>query len=647
MRVRGISVSFAFIVMLIISTGCLISDVDEDEVLTTPDSNRISQLSYEIHDPIIITSDADFEMQSVNEGWEGNGTETHPYIIENYSISSVQTCISINYTSVYFIISDCILECLSSADIIFLDNVQHARFEKVNCFPDDYSAVYVTDSEDIQFISCMLQGHLGFYRTNYIRIHGCPMDVSIDISNCDHCVFSKSRITYYFGIYSCLNTSIEDCIFEGDAGIRIEGSFSEWDLNFENNTFHGRPIGFYYNTNDEEIDCNTLGMVLVGYSNNLTLSNGNFLEGWAPVVIYQSFEIVVTKSTFRNCLYSIFLDESDSCIFSNNTFIDVKYAFGVYHSPNCEITDNDIWGTGSGSGGHALWVQTGSHNFLIMKNRISKFSYAIDMFGCAFGQITNNTINDNSIGMSLTGNNITVVSNHVYHNGGGIEFLDSSGARIWGNYIGWNSHSQAIDYDGTDMIWDDGSELGNYWSDYTGGGQYNISGTTNSVDRYPRPLIDDEPPIIFISQTPITVSSEDSVFISALIDDNFGINRVYFWYDYVTDGNYTMAKMGMNWTFTISPKASGTEISYRIYAQDWAGNWAVSNTYTYVVTLDDSTSISSTTSTSSTTSNPTTNTGLPTSNGGTLPFQIPEVLLIGITGVTVVFIIVAIVVRRR
>ena len=70
MRVRGISVSFAVIVMLIISTGSLISDIDENAVLTTPDSNRISQLSYEIHDPIIITSDADFEMQSVNEGRE-------------------------------------------------------------------------------------------------------------------------------------------------------------------------------------------------------------------------------------------------------------------------------------------------------------------------------------------------------------------------------------------------------------------------------------------------------------------------------------------------------------------------------------------------------------------------------------------------
>ncbi|MCK5266328.1 MAG: hypothetical protein KAR03_12035, partial [Candidatus Thorarchaeota archaeon] len=99
---------------------------------------------------------------------------------------------------------------------------------------------------------------------------------------------------------------------------------------------------------------------------------------------------------------------------------------------------------------------------------------------------------------------------------------------------------------------------------------------------------------IYVSQNPLIVNSVDSVIINVLIDDNYGIDYVSFWYD---DSNYTMTKVELNWTFTISPRPDGTEINYRIYTQDWAGNWAVSDTFTYIVGSNTSVTITSITTT--------------------------------------------------
>ena len=40
--------------------------------------------------------------------------------------------------------------------------------------------------------------------------------------------------------------------------------------------------------------------------------------------------------------------------------------------------------------------------------------------------------------------------------------------------------------DGLNNTWDDGISEGNYWSDWDGDGEYEISGYANAVDRYPR-----------------------------------------------------------------------------------------------------------------------------------------------------------------
>ena len=78
-----------------------------------------------------------------------------------------------------------------------------------------------------------------------------------------------------------------------------------------------------------------------------------------------------------------------------------------------------------------------------------------------------------------------IVQNNVTENAGvGIGLVGSEKSLIHNNRIGWNSGGNARD-DGSDNQWDDGVGAGNYWSDYDGYGEYEITGEAGSKDRYP------------------------------------------------------------------------------------------------------------------------------------------------------------------
>jgi parallel beta-helix repeat protein len=58
------------------------------------------------HLPIVISDDSNFTEQ----GWPGDGTAAHPFVIENLQILTNTSCISISNTTAYFIIRNCVLE---------------------------------------------------------------------------------------------------------------------------------------------------------------------------------------------------------------------------------------------------------------------------------------------------------------------------------------------------------------------------------------------------------------------------------------------------------------------------------------------------------------------------------------------------------
>ena len=80
------------------------------------------------HSPIDIESNVDF----VNQGWPGNGTEEEPYVIEGLYIATHGNCIEISDTTAHVIIKQCNFSTgvdISDAMAIDLENVTNIRIE--------------------------------------------------------------------------------------------------------------------------------------------------------------------------------------------------------------------------------------------------------------------------------------------------------------------------------------------------------------------------------------------------------------------------------------------------------------------------------------------------------------------------------------
>ena len=70
-----------------------------------------SETQYTSHTSISIENNTDFSIQAQNEGWDGNGSSTDPYVIEGLEISDLsEVLISIKNTNVHFKIGNNLLD---------------------------------------------------------------------------------------------------------------------------------------------------------------------------------------------------------------------------------------------------------------------------------------------------------------------------------------------------------------------------------------------------------------------------------------------------------------------------------------------------------------------------------------------------------
>lgn len=73
------------------------------------EENNQQSSQYETHAPISIENNTDFGVQAQNEGWDGDGSQSNPYVIELYKITATTTggaLVEIKNTDVYFELSN-------------------------------------------------------------------------------------------------------------------------------------------------------------------------------------------------------------------------------------------------------------------------------------------------------------------------------------------------------------------------------------------------------------------------------------------------------------------------------------------------------------------------------------------------------------
>ncbi|MHA2265115.1 MAG: right-handed parallel beta-helix repeat-containing protein, partial [Candidatus Thorarchaeota archaeon] len=462
------------------------------------------------HGPIIINSDSEFISMAADEGWPGTGSKEDPIIIEGLSIVAENRCIDISNTQVYFIISRCSVNRTNPAlsdYAILLSSVLHASV--IDCIIISGTGMKLEDCPE-----AVIRGNSITWELRLAGSDSCEVaynrDLTLWVTYSDDCVFRGNSPLRTVILDSSRNCTFADNVLEnyewenGGVGIRIDGGDLAWNHSFSNNSVNGRPIGYYYNVTNEKIDCTSYGLVLLGVSVNVTLYNGVFSDVNWPIYMSHCVESVVESCLIQGGDAGVHISNSENCSIIHNIFDRVRYAVNLYYSIDTLIENNTMSGLGMYEDGIGVWGQSSSHRCLIISNRIQYFGTAVYLGGTDDCIVIRNHLIDNNVAVAGYSNNCTIHSNYVCHNRFGSYLRSSSNFRQWNNTFGWNVY-QSLDDEGVNNEWDDGTGIGNQWTDYNGSGVYRISGTSNSVDRFPSVYVDMTPPTILLHYSPLVV----------------------------------------------------------------------------------------------------------------------------------------------
>jgi hypothetical protein len=170
-----------------------------------------------------------------------------------------------------------------------------------------------------------------------------------------------------------------------------------------------------------------------------------------------------------------------------------------------------------------------------------------------------------------------------------------------------------------------------FWANDTEG---NIN--TTPIHSYPTVADERNPPVIGTPvRTPTNVTELVNVTIGVVVTDDTAVATVILsYYNGTAWNNVTMVYNGTHYEGTIPQLSVGTNVTFRIYAVDTLGNWAVSDDYTYIVQ-------SSTATTTPTTPTATTTPSPP-------PPSEPDYLLLAMMlGAILALIVIAMLLNRR
>ncbi|MHA2265183.1 MAG: NosD domain-containing protein, partial [Candidatus Thorarchaeota archaeon] len=413
----------------------------------------VTDFIYTPHGPISISSDSQFSSMAASEGWSGTGSPSNPYLIEGYSISTSSNCISIRDVSVSFTIQRCILSSTVNEGVS-LSNVQDAAIRNSSINARGFG-VFLYASADVLVANNNISAE---YRGLYI--------------------WSSTNIT-------SLNNRMLNC------SLVIEGyTIDEWNHTFSGNFVNGRPLGYFSELSDSEIDISAYGQVVLALCHNLTVFDGNIYDVDVGVLIGHSSNCSVRDSAIHDVYMGISALFSDGTkIINNEVFDGIDWGIHINMSTYCRVSDNLVHNSG-----WAGIISGSCANSTIHNNTVHGQNDGIivwDSFNC---DLTNNTVHNNTNGMSFWGNSwCTIVNNTIHSNTfRGLDVGFSFYNVFYENRFRYNGED-ANDDDGIND-WDDGIGLGNQWSSYNGSGWYYVPGTSNSIDHYPDTLPDIESP---------------------------------------------------------------------------------------------------------------------------------------------------------
>ena len=347
--------SIPLVVLLIVSVN--VSSMPE--CLTVLPNTSTNPSSFVPHSTIGISGNAAFAAQ----GWPGDGTQQSPYIIEGLEIVADGTCINIFNTNVHFVIRNCVLSQTGAVitNSIRLSHVSNGVIE--NCsISNGYIGIGLIGTIDCSIVNNTISdcGYYGiaqaassynctFSMNRIINCGGYGFDLSYlkystiesnNILNCgetgirfrdsENVTVANNVITdsdlYGFYIYSTGNCTFRNNTLQ-NGGIGIVGYKEYWIHNFSENVVNGKPLGYFYRTNDTEIDGDSFGQLFMIDCFNVSLSSGEFINASGGPSLLSCTNCTISNVESIENLYGISLLESENTTLSNNTLVECGIRF--------------------------------------------------------------------------------------------------------------------------------------------------------------------------------------------------------------------------------------------------------------------------------------------------------------------------------
>ncbi|MFW9965314.1 MAG: right-handed parallel beta-helix repeat-containing protein [Candidatus Sifarchaeia archaeon] len=153
------------------------------------------------------------------------------------------------------------------------------------------------------------------------------------------------------------------------------------------------------------------------------------------------------------------------------------------YGSNWWIEDNSVWNNTE----YGVWSE-GDNNTVIGNRIWDNNNSGIGVSECYDNIVTENTVFENNHGIELVTIGTNVTRNIVYDNDVGIYAFYIGYCYMFENDIGWNTQNAIQLHSEDETLWHDNESIGNWWSDYSGVGSYEITNGTHflNYDLYPR-----------------------------------------------------------------------------------------------------------------------------------------------------------------
>jgi len=303
--------------------------------------------------------------------------------------------------------------------------------------------------------------------------------ISIWFSSNNSIMNNNISLSGGIGIYvrNAMNNYLSNNSFIND-GIFIEGDtlphYNTHNIP-DNNTINGKPIYYYKNCSNIDIDGTPIGELILANCTNVNVKNSQIIYSDVGIEVAYSKNINLSKlNVSSNYLYGIyFFESSNTTIKNTNVSLNEINSIYVRSSANTNIMNNNI------SLNNASGISCGysSNNTIINNNFTLNNGIGIAIWQSSNDSVSQNRISSNegdgiyisdSVNTTLSYNDVTlndgdaivlsgassstVIRNNITHNNGKGIFVGSSYNEISYNYIAKNFYPIYIDFGGKNVI---------------------------------------------------------------------------------------------------------------------------------------------------------------------------------------------------